>query len=248
MSIAPDYFSGVAAAYASCRPAYPAALFDYLATLPARRELAWDCGAGSGQASVPLAARFQRVVATDSSAAQLAAAPPHARITCRVAPAGASGLGDDEVDLVVAAQALHWFDLDAFYAEVERVLRGDGYLAVWTYGLQSAGDATIDALLQRFYRDTLGPYWLPERRHVDRGYRSLRFPYRERDSPAFAMEARWTANDLLGYVRTWSAVSAFIAARGGDPVDALAPELKACWGTDAIRLVAWPLTLRVGRR
>ena len=66
-----DLFGDRAEEYARTRPAYPEELFDLLARRVARRELAWDCGAGSGQTSRSLALRFARVAATDSSLRQL---------------------------------------------------------------------------------------------------------------------------------------------------------------------------------
>lgn len=122
-----DHFSGVAADYARFRPGYPAALFDWLAARTPGHDFAWDCGCGNGQASVPLAERYRRVAATDASARQIELAPPQPRIEYRVAPAEASGLPDHSADLVTVAQALHWFDFDRFYTEVERVLKPGGY-------------------------------------------------------------------------------------------------------------------------
>jgi ubiquinone/menaquinone biosynthesis C-methylase UbiE len=52
-----------------------------------------------------------------------------------VASAAACGLDSASVDIVTVAQALHWFELAPFYAEVERVLRPRGVRAVWTYGV-----------------------------------------------------------------------------------------------------------------
>ena len=60
-----DHFSGVAADYARSRPRYNDDLFAWLATLPARRERAWDVGTGSGQAALGLARHFTAVVASD---------------------------------------------------------------------------------------------------------------------------------------------------------------------------------------
>lgn len=243
-----DHFAPVAASYADFRPSYPPALFAWLATLVPRHELAWDCAAGSGQASVDLAAHFQRVVATDASRAQIDAAILHPRIDYRVAPADASGLAPASVDLITVAQALHWFDLAAFYAEVRRVLCPDGVLAVWSYGVLTVEGAEADRLVQQFYHDTVGPYWPPERAHVENGYRSLAFPFEEIDAPPFAMEAVWTLPQLLGYFRSWSATGRYIAANGHDPVTALAEQLAPRWGEPGRgRLVTWPLALRVGR-
>jgi ubiquinone/menaquinone biosynthesis C-methylase UbiE len=106
-----DHFLGHAALYADCRPTYPAALAEALAEISPARELALDCGCGSGQLSVLLAEQFERVEATDASAQQIGQASVHPKVTYRVAPAEASGLDDASCDLVVAAQAAHWFDL-----------------------------------------------------------------------------------------------------------------------------------------
>ena len=72
------------------------------------------------------------MIATDASAEQIALATPASNVEYRVAPAEASGLGDAAVDLVSVAQALHWFDLDAFYAEVRRVTVPGGVIVAWS--------------------------------------------------------------------------------------------------------------------
>jgi SAM-dependent methyltransferase len=244
-----DHFSQVASAYASCRPQYPAELFEYLTGLCRRHELAWDCAAGSGQASVPLARSFNRVVATDASAAMLAQAPSHPTIEYRVAPAESSGLSSSSVDLVTVGQALHWLPITRFYAEVERVLRPDGFLAVWSYGNQSVSDPSVDRIVHRFYSEIVGPFWTPERRHVETGYLSLPFPYPELRPPAFMMEQHWTLAQLLGYIGTWSATQRYRDMLGYDPVQTLAQELTPFWrDPSSTRCIRWQLSLRVGRR
>jgi SAM-dependent methyltransferase len=244
----PDHFSAVAEAYAAARPTYPPALFDHLASLAPSRGHAWDCAAGNGQATVALAERFARVTATDASAAQIAQAPRRPNITWRVGLARESGLPDASVDLVTVAQALHWIDLPSFYAEVGRVLVPQGLLAVWCYGIQRVEDAAIDRQLQAFYSSVVGPYWAPERLLVETGYRSVAFPFDELPQPAFEMGHDWLLEELLAYIRTWSATAAFVTARGFDPVTAFAEELTPLWGPrDVRRRVRWPLSLRIGR-
>lgn len=244
-----DHFSTVAANYADFRPSYPPALFAWLATLTPGHELAWDCAAGSGQASVDLARHFDRVVATDASAKQIAAAEPHPRIDYRVAAAEASGLADASVDLLTVAQALHWFDLDRFYAEARRVLKPAGILAVWTYGVLVLEDPRLNECVQVFYRDTVGPYWPPERHHVETGYRELPFPFPEITAPPVHMETTWNLPQLLGYFRSWSATARYVVTHGSDPVAILAAELAPLWGDpEQPRAMAWPLSLRVGRK
>lgn len=244
-----DHFSGLAPAYATCRPTYPAELFAYLAGLTERHELAWDCAAGTGQATLPLARWFGRVVATDASETMLDQAPRHPNIEYRATPAEMSGLATETVDLVTVAQALHWFDTDAFYGEARRVLVSQGVLAVWTYGTQYVGQEALDRALQHFYSEVVGPYWPAERRLVESGYRTLPFPFLELEAPAFAMEAHWTLSQLLGYIRTWSATQHFCEVQGHDPVLELADELVVHWGEpESARGVRWPLSLRAGRR
>lgn len=243
-----DHFAPVSGAYADFRPTYPPALFDWLAEAAPGRALAWDCACGSGQASVDLAARFDRVVATDASAKQLQGAALHPRIEYRAAPAETSGLADAAVDLITVAQALHWFDRPAFYAEARRVLRPGGILAVWSYGVQTVEGDEVNARVQHFYREVVGPYWPPERVLVEQGYRTLDFPFAEFAPPAFEMTVVWPLARLLGYFRSWSATGRYIQARGEDPVAGLAEALAPLWGEpEAGRRVTWPLALRVGR-
>jgi SAM-dependent methyltransferase len=172
--------------------------------------------------------------------------PAHPRVRRRSAPAEASGLADDSVDLVTVAQALHWLPLPAFWDEARRVLTDGGIVAVWCYGIQRVEDAELDRVLEAFYGSVVGPYWPPERRLVETGYRTLDFPFDELAPPGFDMALEWKLSELLAYVRTWSATNRFVKERGFDPVDALERELEPRWGGGA-RRVRWPLSLRVGR-
>jgi len=243
-----DHFSAVASQYAQSRPTYPEALFDWLAANCARHALAWDVGAGNGQASVALAGRFDRVLATDLSAEQIAQAVPHERIEYRAAPAELSGLGDHAADLVAVAQALHWFDLAPFHAEVRRVLAPGGLFAAWTYGILVVEGAPVDRIVSHFYHHVVGPHWPAGRRHVENGYAELPFPFTPLATPAFAIERDWTLDELLGYVRSWSATSRMQRATGVDPVVALEGQLAAAWGPrDGRRRIAWPIAIRAGR-
>jgi ubiquinone/menaquinone biosynthesis C-methylase UbiE len=242
-----DHFSGVANRYADFRPHYPTALFDYLATLVPRGSTVWDCACGNGQATHDLAKRFDKVIATDASQEQIAAATPNSKVAFRVAPAEQSGLPDNSVELITVAQALHWFDFDRFYAEARRVLKPNGVLAAWAYGMNTVEDAAINGIVQDFYANVVGPYWPPERMFVEAGYRTIPFPFNEIVAPAFRMEAQWTMEQLLGYFSTWSATNRCIKVTGKNPLGSLAERLKAVWDKgETTRLVGWPLALRIG--
>ena len=242
-----DHFSSRAEIYSRARPTYPPALFERLAALAPGRALAWDCGTGNGQAAIGLAAHFAKVVATDPSEAQLSRAQPHPRVEYRLAQERASGLAPRSVDLAASAQAAHWFDLEAYYEEVRRVLRPDGIVALWCYNLlRIAPD--IDAIIGRFYVETVGPFWPPERRHTEAGYQTLPFPFPELPFPAMTMKHDWTLMELGNYLRSWSAVMRFAVERRYDPVDALLSDLGQIWGpNDRPRRVEWPLAGRIGR-
>lgn len=240
-----DYFGPQASRYREFRPRYPAALFQYLATVGGGTRLVWDCATGNGQAAVRLAERFTRVVATDPSDAMIAQAMPHPNVIYAVAKYE-SGLADRSANLVTVAQALHWFDLDPFVREVRRVLVPGGVLAVWCYSRCSV-EYGVDEIVDLFYRVTLGPFWSPERRFVEDGYRTLPLPLDEMVPPVFEMIERWSLAEFTSYVRTWSAVNKFIKARGEEPVLAFEDALSSMWGDPAQeRQVRFPVHCRIG--
>jgi len=241
-----DHFSGHADLYARYRPTYPRALFDWLACAAPGRGLAWDCGTGSGQAAVALAERFDRVVATDASAGQLSHAFAHERVEYRVEPAERSSLEAASVDLVFVSQALHWFDVERFYAEVRRVLSPGGLIVAVTFR-QLWVDAEVEAEVEALYR-TVADHWPPERRHVEQAYASLPFPFEWIETPQFVMRHAWRLADLSGYLATWSASRRYLAAKGSDPVADARARFTAAWGDpEQVREVRFPLVVLAGR-
>jgi SAM-dependent methyltransferase len=237
----------VAGQYATCRPGYPPELFAWLAAAVTTRDTAWDTAAGSGQAAWGLAEHFGRVIATDASPAQLRHARRHPRIDYRVARAEASGLPGSSVDLAAAAAAIHWFDLARFYDEARRVIRPGGVLAAWTYHVAHV-DPPLDGILGRFYREVVGKHFAEGARMVDARYAGLELPGEELAAPSFRASVSWTARQVLGFVRTWSGVQAYIAATKRDPVEGLAAPIEAALGgADRAIEVRWPLYLRAAR-
>ena len=242
-----DNFSAQSSAYAAYRPGYPENLFQYLAGECREHKLAWDAGTGNGQSAKQLALHFDQVYATDASSAQILNAEPLANITYAVANEQAPALKRRSVNLITVAQALHWFDIEVFYAEAERVLKKHGLLACWSYKLFRI-NAGIDREIERIYTEILGRYWDPERRLVDTGYRTLSFPFRELRAPSFEMKAFWNFDKMMGFLGSWSAVANYKKREGHDPIPENIERLKAAWGKlDETKEVTWTLSMRAGR-
>jgi SAM-dependent methyltransferase len=220
-------------------------MFEWLSARAPGRLLAIDVGTGNGQAAVALAAHFDAVIGTEPSAAQLAQARPHPRVTYRQEPAESMSAASASADLVTAAQAAHWFDWPQFTEEARRVLRPGGVLALWSYGNCEVTPA-IDGLVADFFRDVVGPYWPRERRHVEESYRALELPFPAIAAPEFAMHTRWNVAAMLGYLDTWSAVRRCRARTQRDPLALLVGPLGEAWGGGP-RPMTWPLTLKAGR-
>jgi|ERR1051326_1065079 ubiquinone/menaquinone biosynthesis C-methylase UbiE len=242
-----DYFSQHADSYAKYRPDYPRALFAHLASLVAKHERAWDCATGNGQAALGLTPLFAKIVATDASAQQISLATPHERISYVVARSEQPPIASGSLDLITIAQALHWLDFNAFNTQVTRVMRPGGVIAAWCYGRAEITPA-VDGIVRAFQDTIVGPYWPPERRYVDEGYRNIPFPFDEIAPPEFHMEERWNVNDLIGYLGTWSSTRQFIKQHNENPVKQVVRDLQSAWGEPAAhRTVRWELSLRVGR-
>lgn len=242
-----DHFSGHSDLYAQARPLYPDALFAWVARQAPARVCAWDAGCGNGQASVALARHFERVLATDPSERQIAQAVADPRVEYRAEPAEHTSLAARSADAVTVAQALHWFDLDAFVREVRRVARPGALFAAWSYANCTVTPA-VDAIVTELYDGVLGPYWPPERALVDEGYASLALPFAPVAAPAFEMRVDWSAAQFLAYLASWSAAQRHRKATGEDAVAAVADEMYAAWGDAAQpRAVRWTLAIRAAR-
>lgn len=242
-----DNFSRHAAIYSRFRPDYPPELFDCLASLVGGTDAAWDCGAGNGQAALGLARHFKSVFATDPSAAQIAAAPSHERVAFSVGRAEQSGLPDASVDLISVAQAYHWFDFEAFHIEVRRVLKKNGILAVWAYGLPSISPE-IDRLVRHFHDEVVGEFWQAENRMIEAEYATVRFPFPLIPVPDFHIRKTLSLDEAGGLVRTWSATQRFIEHYRTNPVEEFQRELEQVWGDSGTgKEAVWKLILKIGR-
>jgi len=246
-----DHFSAVAGDYAAARPDYPQALFDWIASIAPARGCCWEAGCGSGQATRDLSTRFERVHATDPSAAQIAQAPAIANVAFAIEPAERCGLPDASADAVCVAQALHWFDRAAFFAEAARVLKPGGVLVAWGYQ-----DLVVPPALEpanAHLQDAIHAFWPPERADVDAAYagydwRAL-FPNAVRiDAPHFELHGDWPLPRLLGYFASYSASKRHQEATGRDIVAESAPLFGQAWGDAPTRRMRWPLFVHAFRK
>ena len=167
--------------------------------------------------------------------------------TYRVASAEQSGLADGVSRFVTVAQALHWFDAIC-------VLRG----SETGPETERCARRLVLQLVQGLARDRPpGGRILSRNRRSLLGFRSdvlsklditrSIFHSIELAPPDFHMEAEWSLDDVLGYLRTWSATKSFIAAPWFDPVVELGATLRPVWGESKIKKIDWPLAAERAR-
>ena len=241
-----DNFSKQAHLYAKFRPGYPVELYDFLFSLVTEKRAAWDCGTGNGQVALQLSEYFDDVYATDISSSQIANAVSKENIHYSKVSAEETFFIKDMFDLVTVGQAIHWFDFEKFYKEVNRALKPGGCIAVFGYGLLKI-DKETDAIITDFYKNITGPYWDAERKYVDENYETIPFPFEEIKAPALCSKYDWELDAVAGFLNTWSAVQHYIKANNENPVNALIEKLKRQWGNNVKKEVSFPVFIRAGR-
>lgn len=240
-----DNFSASAQGYAAFRPQSPAEVYDFLYQHVGNYNAAWDCGTGNGQVATQLSERFSTVFGTDISAEQLQRAQQRPNIIYLQERAEATTLKDKSIDLITIAQAIHWFDFDAFYNEVKRVAAAGALVAAWTYTTLQLPQP-VNEVIQHFYNHITRPYWDAERKWVDECYATIPFPFREVKAPPIEMTTQWNIQQLVGYLRTWSGVQNYIRKEGTDPLLLITEDLQHAWGAEDTLPVRFPIHVRAG--
>ena len=240
-----DNFSTQAKEYSKYRPHYSQEVIDYIVSFVKEHNEALDVATGNGQVAGKLSDYFDKVYAIDISTKQLDNAIQKDNIIYSEQPAEHTNFSDKQFDLITVAQAIHWFDFDAFYKEVYRILKPDGVFAVLGYG-QFSMNPDSNRIVTDFYENTIGPYWDPERIYVDENYTTIPFPFEELEAKQFSIEFTWEFEHLIGYLDTWSAVQHYIKKNGTNPIDSIREELKASW-EKGDKKVYFPLLLRIGK-
>ncbi|MCB0754160.1 MAG: class I SAM-dependent methyltransferase [Flavobacteriales bacterium] len=244
-----DNFSEQSAGYLKFRPIYPNGLFQEVLSHVSERGLCWDCATGNGQIAAVLSEDFEEVYASDISSEQLEHAPKLTNIKYWKCRAEETPFNDNSFDLTIVGQAVHWFDHDHFNLEVRRVSKPRALVVLIGYGLMFA-DESFNSALTSFYEGTIGDYWDPKRKHIDSGYATIPFPFKEIElDRKFSIDVRWSLDQLQGYLGTWSSVRKFIRENDSDPVKPFIDELRSSgvWTSTEIKEVSFPLFVKIGR-
>jgi len=240
-----------ASIYSSFRPTYPHQLFEFIFQYHgdrqgARWNTALDLGCGTGQATVELTP-FKRVIGVDPSAKMVEGAQRYINAKglegsnkFDFVQADAEDLHfipDKTVDLVVAAQAAHWFDWPKVWRECARVLNGTGTACFWIYSeFRLSKYLSLTPLITNYAQGTdplssLGVYWqqpgrsildnhllqVPEALDVVPGqfapldrvfFTGLHYPSLPSPRPVI-LHKKVTWANLHSYFRTWSCLHTY---------------------------------------
>jgi ubiquinone/menaquinone biosynthesis C-methylase UbiE len=216
-------FGAGAEVYERARPSYPVEAVEWLAERtglgPGRTIV--DVGAGTGKLTRLLPATGARVIAVEpvpEMRAKLLEVIPG--VEALEGTAERLPLADSEADVVVVAQAFHWFDHERALPEIHRVLRPNGYLTlVWNMrDLENSVQAGVDALL-RSVRQRVDSY--PAGSWREALEQSPLFG--PRDERAFRFEQWFTTADLAERVASTS----FVATMNAPERDELLAQVRA---------------------
>jgi len=241
--------------YALYRPDYPQHLynlvFDYTKKSRSEFERALDIGCGTGQVTSKLCTTFKNVVGTDISEKQLEAAYKADNIEYIICPAEEIKQPSNSVDLITVAQALHWFKLDQFYKEVKRVLKPNGVLAVWVYGLVEVENKTANEVIKKLHWETVGDYWDFDRKWLCDLYPNYNMPLKDFEKHFLSINKSMTLADFVHYVDTWSALKVYREKNpdSEDPLIQFEKDLLIAYNStpDKVLDLNFPVGLFLGR-
>ncbi|MDC0535357.1 class I SAM-dependent methyltransferase [Francisellaceae bacterium] len=231
--------------YKKARPAYPNEFFAALSKLCENKNLAWDSATGNGQAAVSLSEHFNQVIATDISQTQINHATYRSNVDYRVEAVEQNSLLPNSVDMINAAQAIHWLNLDDFYNTIYRVAKRGALVAI--YGFREVSvSSKIDQLIDIYIQEIVGSDWREGKDYYDSEYQSLSFPFKEIKLPPFSIKLNWTLDQVLGLLDSYSGPQNYLDRVGQLPSSEIRADMLKLWGDQQKREVVIPIVHRIG--
>ncbi|CAI9534103.1 unnamed protein product [Staurois parvus] len=188
--------------------------------LPKPYGFAVDVGCGTGQSTRILSPFFEKVLGTDISEAQIEEAkkaPGSPNVTYSACPAEEVPVGDASVDLLTACAAVHWFNIEKFLKEVDRILKPRGCLAFFSYlpHMEVHYKERSEQMSQVFadVENILAPYQHEKVHHVKTGYKEIfeSIPYTDkRRIESVVTKIRMPLSGLLGFIQTFSMFQSYL--------------------------------------
>ncbi|MEM0911188.1 MAG: class I SAM-dependent methyltransferase [Pseudomonadota bacterium] len=233
--------------YAKSRPQYPQELYEWLSGICPSNKSVWDVGCGNGQASVDLIRFFESVQSTDVSPSQIKNAPSINGITFSVQQAERTNFASQSFDAICVAQALHWFDYEAFWPEVFRVLKPEGVFCAWGYCWPHVSPK-IDALLASSFLSVIRPYWPEQNKLLWDGYVDVPFPFKTRiATPQISLTMHLSIEQFFAYLHSWSATRRCVDMQGNAFFNASFNQISSVWGAAESRQISMDLVLIAGK-
>lgn len=199
--------------YKQARPTLPDFVVQdviaYVNQKLSKRELCIDVGCGPGQSTELFCPYFKNVVGADISHSQIEEANAmrrHGNVTYMEAHAECLPLRSNSVALVSAVNAIQWFDQDAFFAEVRRVLVQNGVLFAAMHHLRALLEPGMDNWLSQLRRDKFSDYLLSRHMYWDEGYGSIKVPFKGVRRKTMLNNSTLTVSDVMSHINTWSLV------------------------------------------
>ena len=208
--------------YSKSRPSYPQELIEKIIDFMRKREydsdhLAVDVGCGNGQVTHLFSPYFNRIYGYDVSESQIKEAIRlcnNEKISFFVSPSETLPLDSETTSLITVATAIHWFNIEAFFAECNRILKPNGVLAVFLYDLPTVTQS-VNSLKE--FQETLNdmykflrPHFAKEFEIYEQKYKSLKPPFKEIERDIlFKNEVNWKVDNLLNFIESLSGYQTF---------------------------------------
>lgn len=240
-------FNSKSGEYKNFRPLYPERLFEVLRSYCKEGKRAWDSACGNGQVASSLVRYFDSVSASDLNLNQIENRIDHKNIDFSVQNSEETTYKNSSFDLVVVAQAMHWFNLDKFFSEVKRVLKPGGVFACIGYSFFTVS-SEIDEIVKELVLDPISSYWSDKNRILWNRYEDVNFPFYKVDIEDVEMASFWTREELINYISTWSAYKRYRENSSKEILEELDLKLKKIWPCSEKKKVVMDFSAYVGLR